>query len=238
MELQITLGDILVDVVRKDIKNVHLSVRPPNGRVRISAPKRMSIATLRVFAISKLDWIKRQQAKLREQTRETPREYVDRESHSVWGTRYLLSVREEEAKPTVRLDHQRIVLTVRPGSGRVKREAVMDEWHRTLLHDAVPELIRKWESRLGVEVADYFLQRMKTRWGSCNPRTRRIRLNTELVKKPADLMEYVVVHEMIHLIEPSHNQRFVTLMSRHYPTWREARAALNALPLGAAAWRW
>ena len=149
----------------------------------------------------------------------------------------MLSVREEEMKPSVRLSHRRITLTVRPGSGRAKRAAVMHEWHKSLLHDAVPELIRRWQRKLSVEVAGYFLQRMKTKWGSCNHRARNIRLNTELVRKPKDLLEYVVVHEMLHLIAPNHSEQFLALLNRHYPAWREARAELNELPLGAEAWR-
>jgi len=148
----------------------------------------------------------------------------------------LLSVKEEEAKPSVRLDHRRIVLTVRPGASKPKRETVIHEWHKSLLHDSLPELIQKWEPRLGVQVAGYFLQRMKTKWGSCNHRARNIRVNTELVKKPKDLLEYVVVHEMLHLIAPTHSEQFLALMSKHYPTWREARAELNELPLAAAVW--
>jgi predicted metal-dependent hydrolase len=149
----------------------------------------------------------------------------------------LLSVREKEAKPAVSLGHRNITLTVRPGSNRAKREAVIHEWRKSLLHAAVPELIRRWEPRLGVEVAEYFLQRMKTKSGGCNPSAQNIRLNTELVKRPKDLLEYVVVHEMLHIIEPTHGQRFVALLSKHYPTWREARAELNELPLGAAVWK-
>jgi predicted metal-dependent hydrolase len=149
----------------------------------------------------------------------------------------LLSVREEEAKPAIRLSHRSITLTVRPGSGNAKRAAVMHEWHKSLLHDTVPELLRRWEPKLGVEVAGYFLQRMKTKWGGCNHRARNIRLNTELVKKPKDLLEYVVVHEMLHLIAPTHNERFLTLIDKYYPAWREARAELNELPLGAAVWK-
>jgi predicted metal-dependent hydrolase len=148
----------------------------------------------------------------------------------------LLSVREKEAKPFVRLDHRRIVLTIRPGTSRPKREAVMHDWHKSLLHDALPELIQKWEPRLGVEVAGYFLQRMKTKWGSCNHRAGHIRLNTELVKKPKDLLEYVVVHEMVHLTERTHSDRFISILDNHYPSWREARAELNELPLTAEVW--
>jgi predicted metal-dependent hydrolase len=236
MAQTIHIGETVIALTRKDVKHVHLSVHPPNGRVTLVVPKGTRPEVARAYAVSKLGWIRDQQAKLREQARETPRQFVERESHYLWGRRYLLSVREEEAKPAIRLGHRNITLTVRPGSSRAKREAVVHEWHKSLLHDAVPELIRKWEPKLGVEVADYFLQRMKTKWGGCNPRAGHIRLNTELVKKPADLLEYVVVHEMLHLIEPTHSERFVTLLSRHYPAWREARAELNELPLGAAEW--
>jgi predicted metal-dependent hydrolase len=137
----------------------------------------------------------------------------------------------------VKLDHRRITLHVRRGSSRSDRERVFREWHRAILHEAVPMLIRKWETKLGVLVSRYFLQRMKTKWGSCNNRARNIRLNTELVKKPKDLLEYVVVHEMVHLLEPTHSDRFVALLTQHYPTWREARAELNELPLADQAWR-
>ncbi|MBZ0144804.1 MAG: M48 family metallopeptidase [Rhodocyclaceae bacterium] len=232
----IQIGEIAITVRRKDVKHVHLSVHPPNGRVTLVTPKATRLEVARAYAASRLGWIRGQQAKLRKQARETPRQWVERESHYLWGRRYLLSLREEEAKPSVRLSHRRVTLTVRPGTSQAKRAVVMHEWHKSLLHEAVPELIRKWEPTLGVRVAGYFLQRMKTRWGGCNPRSRNIRLNTELVKKPKDLLEYVVVHEMLHLIEPTHSEQFVRLLSRHYPAWREARAELNERPLTAEVW--
>jgi predicted metal-dependent hydrolase len=232
----IQIGEIAIAVTRKDVKNVHLSVHPPGGRVTLVAPKGTRPAVARAYAISKLGWIRHQQAKLRGQARELPRQFIMRESHYLWGRRYLLAVREEDVKPSVRLDHRRIVITVRPGSSREKRETVMHEWHKSLLHQTVPALIRRWETKLGVEVAGYFLQRMKTKWGSCNHRARNIRLNTELVKKPKDLLEYVVVHEMLHLLAPTHSERFVCLLDKNYPTWREARAELNELPLAAELW--
>ena len=232
----IQLGEIAIAVTRKDIKHVHLSVHPPSGRVTLVAPKETRPEVARAFVVSKLGWIRDQQTRLRGQARETPRQFVERESHYLWGRRYLLSVSAAEAKPSISLSHRTIALTVRPGSSLAKREAVMQEWHRSLLHQAVPELIRTWEPRLGVEVANYFLQRMKTKWGGSNPRARSIRLNTELVKKPKDLLEYVVVHEMLHLLEPTHSERFIALLSKHYSSWREARAELNDLPLGAAVW--
>ena len=233
----IHLGEIAIAVTRKDIKHVHLSVYPPGGRVTLVAPTGTRLEVARAYAVSRLGWIRNQQAKLRGQARETPRQFIERESHSLWGRRYLLSVREQEAKPSVRLTHRRITLTVRPGTSRARRQAIMHEWHKSLLHNAVPGLIRKWQPKLGVEVAGYFLQRMKTKWGSCNHRAGHIRLNTELVKKPKDLLEYVVVHEMAHLIAPTHSERFVALLNEHFPAWREARAELNELPLGAEMWK-
>jgi predicted metal-dependent hydrolase len=233
----IHLGEIAIAVTRKKIKHVHLSVYPPAGRVTLVAPAGTRLEVARAYAVSRLGWIREQQTKLRAQARETPRQFIERESHYLWGRRYLLTVVEQDAKPSIRLSHRRIMLTVRPGTSRVKRQAVMHEWHKSLLHDAVPTLIRRWQAKLGVEVAGYFLQRMKTKWGSCNHRARHIRLNTELVKKPKDLLEYVVVHEMLHLIAPTHSEQFLSLMTRHYPSWREAREELNERPLTAEVWR-
>lgn len=233
----IHLGEVTIAVTRRDIKHVHLSVHPPDGRVTLVTPKSTRPEVARAYAVSRLGWIRKQQGRLRGQPRETPRQFVGRESHYLWGRRYLLTLKEEDAKPSVKLSHRRITLTVRPGSSRTRREAVVHEWHKSLLHDAVPGLIRKWERKLRVEVGAYFLQRMKTKWGGCNRRARTIRLNTELVKKPKDLLEYVVVHEMLHLIAPTHSEQFLSLLSKHYPSWREARAELNELPLGAESWR-
>lgn len=237
MTATIRLGDVEITVTRKAVKHVHLSVHPPTGHVTLVAPTDTRLEVARAYAISRLGWIREQQAKLLAQARETPRQFVERESHTLWGRHYLLSVVEKDEKPSVKQDHRRITLTVRPGNTVEQREAVMGEWHRTLLHAAVPALIEKWAAKLGVSVTRYYLQRMKTKWGGCNHRAGNIRLNTELVKKPKDLLEYVVVHEMLHLVEPTHSERFVALLEQHYPTWREARAELNELPLGAEAWK-
>lgn len=233
----ITLGDITIDVTRKAVKNVHLSVHPPEGRVTLVAPRDTRLEVARAYAISKLGWIRDQQTKLQNQARETPRQFIERESHYLWGRRYLLSVIERDERPQVTLDHQRITLSVRPGSDQDKRAEIIHAWHKRLLHEAVPPLVVLWESRLGVSVSAYYLQRMKTKWGSCNHRAGNIRLNTELAKKPKDLLEYIVVHEMAHLIEPTHNERFINLLDQHYPGWREARDELNALPLKAEHWQ-
>jgi predicted metal-dependent hydrolase len=232
----IELGEIAIRLARKPVKHVHLTVHPPDGRVTLVAPTNTRFEVARAYAISKLTWIRQQQKALREQARESPRRYVNRESHQLWGRRYLLTVIEAEARPSVVLDHRRITLTVRPGSDVAKRAEVMHAWHKQLLHGEIPTMLARWEARLGVKVAAYYLQRMKTKWGGCNPRAGNIRLNTELVKKPKDLLEYVVLHELIHLIEPSHNERFVTLLEHHWPQWRESRAELNSLPLRADGW--
>lgn len=234
----IKLGSFSADVVFKDIKNIHLSVYPPKGRVRISAPSRMKLDTIRVFAISKLDWIKQQQRRFRAQERETPREYLDRESHYVWGKRYLLSLRESFDSPTVALKHKRIILSVHPGSDETKRQVILDEWYRGQLKEAIPPLIVEWQRHLGVKVARFFVQRMKTKWGSCNPLARSIRLNSELAKKPPECLEYIVVHEMVHLLEPTHNERFIALMNQFMPSWKAHRAALNRLPFRHEDWRY
>jgi len=233
---QLKLGDIVVDVVLKNIKNVHLSVYPPTGRVRISAPGRMNIDIIRVFAISKLDWIKQQQKKLREQQRETPREYVDRESHYVWGKRYLLAIRESDEPSSIELKHSRMLLRVRPGTVERSREALFEGWYREQIKAAVPPLLARWQPLMGVKVERFFVQRMKTRWGSCNHKARTIRLNTELAKKPAECLEYLVVHELIHLLEPTHNARFVALMDRFMSKWQFYREVLNRLPVRREKW--
>lgn len=232
----IQIGPLKIELTKKDVKHVHLSVHPPEGRVTLVAPRATRTEVARAYAISKLGWIRAQQEKMRGQARETPRAFVERESHYLWGRRHLLAVRHADAPPSVKLDHKRITLTVRPGATRAKRAEVLHEWHKRQLHAVVPDLIAKWDLRLGVKVAAYFLQRMKTKWGGCNPRARHIRLNTELVKKPKDLLEYVIVHEMAHLREPNHSERFVALLDEHYRGWREARAELNELPLGAERW--
>jgi hypothetical protein len=231
------IGEIAIEMTRKDVKHVHLSVHPPAGRVSLVAPRATRVEVAHAYAISKLGWIREQRARLQAQARETPRRFVERESHYVWGRRYLLTLVEADEKPGVRLGHRRITLRVRPGTSAAKRADIIHDWHKTLLHEVVPPLIAKWEAKLGVSVTGYYLQRMKTKWGGCNHRAGNIRLNTELVKKPKDLVEYVVVHELLHLIEPTHSERFIGLLDKHYPSWREARAELNALPLAAEKWR-
>ena len=230
------LGEIPVDVVLKDIKNIHLSVHPPLGKVRIAAPLRMDLDTIRVFAITKLAWIKNQQKKLREQQRETPREFLDRESHYVWGKRYLLKLAEKEAAPTVELKHTKMILQLRPAASYEKKQEVLDAWYREQLKAVLPPLLTKWEKIVGVKAGKVFVQKMKTRWGSCNPVAGNIRLNTDLAKKPMQCLEYIVAHELTHLLERHHNDRFTALMDAHMPQWRRCREMLNGLPLAHQEW--
>lgn len=238
MPTHLQLGDIAIEVVQKPIKNLHLTVHPPAGRVHISAPLHMDLETIRLYAISKLDWIKKHQRKLQKQAREAPREILERESHYVWGKRYLLQVSEEEAPPAVELHTTSLHLRVRPGSDEAKRQATLAGWYRDQLKEAIPPLIAKWEAVLGVKVVGFSVCHMKTRWGSCTPSRGTIRLNTELAKKPPECLEYVLVHEMVHLLEPSHDQRFHSLMDHYLPAWPHHRETLNRLPIRYEAWRY
>ncbi len=236
MATQVRFGEIEADVVLKEIKNVHLSVHPPTGRVRIAAPSRMSLDTIRVFAISKVPWIRQQQRKFREQQRESPREYLDRESHYVWGRRYLLKLVEANTQPSVELSHKRLVLTTRPGWNQAKGEALLNAWYREQVKAAASTLVAKWEQLMQVNVERVFVQRMKTKWGSCNQRNAAIRLNADLAKKPRACLEYIIVHEMNHLLERTHNGRFVALMDQFLPKWRIRRSMLNDLPVKHETW--
>ena len=232
------LGETRIELVRKDIKHVHLTVHPPAGRVRIAAPRHLSDDAIRAFAIAKRGWIRRQQAKLRDQERETPRELVDRETHYVWGRRVLLRVVEADAPSRVELSPLRLTLHVRPGTPARKRITLLEEWSRSQLRAALPALLPKWERRLRVRVRRVFIQRMKTKWGSSNPRTGTIRLNTQLVRKPLECLDYLVAHEVAHLRESKHDARFVELMDSLLPSWRSIRQTLNRLPVRHEDWEY
>lgn len=236
MTTQLTLGDVLLDVQFKNIKNVHLSVHPPAGRVTIAAPSRMDIETIRLFAVTKLGWIRRQQRKLQEQERETPREFLTDESHFVWGQRYLLKVVPAKAA-SVDLGHSSLTLRVPADATMERKSAVLAQWYRDQIKLAVVALIARWAPLVGVDVPSIKAQRMKTKWGSCNHRARTILLNTELAKKPKECLEYVLVHEMVHLLEPTHNRRFTTAMDRLMPNWRLRRDLLNGLPVSHEEWK-
>lgn len=237
MAAHIQLGEITVEVVQKDIKNLHLSVHPPDGRVRISAPRRLALEAVREFAVSKLGWIQKQQEKIQAQAHEKQRSMVDQASRFVWGERCLLTVIESNQLPLVELRQNQLLVRLRPGTNAAKQEAILEAWYRQQLKEALPPLIARWEARMGVQVRRFYVRRMKTRWGSCNPRQRSVRFNTELAKKAPECLEYLVVHELAHLLEPSHNARFKALMDRFMPGWRLFKEELNRLPLGFETWQ-
>ncbi|AWI54797.1 metal-dependent hydrolase [Aquabacterium olei] len=230
------LGELRAEVTRKAIKHVHLSVLPPAGKVRVAAPQGMSLDTIRLFVVSKLPWIRAQQRKLQAQERETPREFLNKESHYLWGKRYLLEISHADAAPAVSVSPRKLTLQIRPGAGQARCEEVLDAWYRQQVRDAVPVLLAKWEPLLQVKAQRVFVQRMKTKWGSCTPDAGYIRLNTDLAKKPVECLEYIVVHELMHLIEPTHNDRFVALMDRFMPDWQQLRKQLNRLPVRHEDW--
>jgi hypothetical protein len=232
----IRLGEISLEVVQKNIKNLHLSVYPPKGRVRISAPSRMNLDTIRIYAISKLSWIKKQQAKILNQKREAPREYLNKESHYYLGKRYLLKVIELDTVPVVNLTHDRIELYVRPGSSTQKKKELLDSWYRERLRETVAELITYWEKKMDLKVAEFGIKKMRTKWGTCNEEAKRIWVNLELVKKPFECIEYIVVHEMVHLRERNHNDKFVAYMNHYLPEWKQLKNELNKLPVSHVDW--
>lgn len=234
--MQITVGGVTVDVVQKAIKNVHLSVHPPTGRVTIAAPIHMSLDTVRLFAIAKVVWIRQQQAKLNQQDRETSREFLSRESHYVWGERYLMKVIEADAPAFIELKHKRMIFQIRPEWDSDRKKELLDGWYRDLMREAVQPLLAAWERKIGVKANAVSVRRMKTKWGSCNPTAKSILLNTDLAKKPRECLEYIVVHELVHLLEPTHNERFIKLMDQHMPKWQSHRQLLNSLPVRHENW--
>ncbi|WP_028775510.1 M48 family metallopeptidase [Shimazuella kribbensis] len=234
---RITVGNLELDVVKKDIKNLHLGVYPPNGRVRVAAPLSMDDEAIRLFIISKLTWIKKQQAKFASQDRQSEREYVSGESHYVSGTRYLLNVIYGKTKPGVVIRNKTYIdLYVRESSTQEQRAKVMMEWYRQRLKLQIPKLIAKWEKKIGVKVAAWGVKQMKTKWGSCNILEKRIWLNLELAKKPIHCLEYVIVHELVHLLERLHNDRFVAYMDKFMPQWSIYKDELNNFVLDDTNW--
>ena len=235
----IEVSGFQVEVVRKDIKNLHLAVYPPQGRVRIAVPLRLDDEAARLAVISRLGWVRRKQAILNEQERQSEREMVTGESHYVEGRRYRLDVIEHDGPTSVKIrNNSTLELRVRPGTNREKREAIIQRWYRRQLRGQIPELIAKWEPMIGTKVADWGIKKMKTRWGTCNVTARRIWLNLELAKKPSSCLEYIIVHEMVHLLERHHSNRFRDYMDKFMPQWRSLRDYLNQAPLAHEDWRY
>lgn len=229
---------MLIEVEQKDIKNIHLSVYPPDGKVKIAAPLRMDKDTIRVFAINKLSWIRKQQQIFRNQEREPEREYITKESHYFQGKRYLLKIIEQNSKPKVVLKYSYIELYIRPNTPTEKRQEIIEEWYRNEMKKNIPKMIEKWEKKIGVKINDFGIRKMQTKWGSCNIEAKRIWLNLELAKKPLVCLEYVIVHELVHLLERNHNDRFKNLMTEFMPKWRFYRDELNNLPFRHIVWKY
>jgi predicted metal-dependent hydrolase len=233
----ITVNGLQVEVVRKNIKNLHLGVYPPNGRIRVAVPLTVNDEAVRLAVVGKLGWIKRKQAEFEDQPRQSQREMVSGESHYFMGRRYRLNVVEHNGRSRVGLRCiSTIDLYVREGVGQAQREAVLERWYRRQLKEMIPALLAKWENVVGVQAAEWGVKKMRTRWGSCNIKARRIWLNLELVKKPIQCLEYVIVHELAHLLERRHNDRFKGLMDQFMPQWRLQRDLLNKAPLGHDEW--
>lgn len=233
----ITVSGIAVDVVRKDIKNLHLGVYPPHGRVRVAAPLVVNDEAVRLAVIDKLGWIRRQKAKFAEQPRQSQREMVNGESHYFLGQRYRLRVHEQDTPARVAVRGvTSLDLFVRRGTSPHQREAILLRWHRDQLKAFIPPLLDKWQPSLGVQVADWGVKKMKTKWGSCNPTARRVWFNLELAKKPVQCLEYIVVHELVHLLERNHTERIAALMDEHLPHWKRYRKMLSTMPLGHEEW--
>ena len=233
---QINLGDIVVDVVLKDIKNIHLSVYPPSGKVRIAAPLRMNLDTIRIYAISKLAWIKKQQQKFQEQVREAPREFLYKEGHYFLGNRYLMKIVERDAPPVVLIKYKTIELHIRPNTDIQKKQFILDEWYRQQLKELAPPIVEKWEKIMGVSINELAVKKMKTKWGTCNREAKRIWLNLELAKKPIHCIEYIIVHELAHLLERTHNAHFIAYMDNYLPEWKHLKNELNQLPVSHVEW--
>lgn len=236
---QITVNDITVNVVRKDIKNMHLAVYPPNGRVRIAVPLRIDDEAVRLFVITKISWIRQQQRKFAGQERQSPREYISRESHYFFGRRYLLRVTEEDAPAKVVLKSKTYIeLYVRPNTTTSQRQTIINEWYRKELKEILPPMVKKWEKIIGVQVDEWGIKQMKTKWGTCNIEAKRIWINLELAKKPLPCLEYILVHEMVHLLERHHNDRFLAYMETYMPQWKFYKEELNRLPVAHADWEY
>ncbi len=233
-----TLGDIDIELTQKVIKNIHLSVMPPDGHVRIAAPLNLSTETIRLYAISKLSWIKKQQKKIRSQQRESNRLFINKETHYYQGRKYMLKIVPTTGVPKIILNKSTIVMHISENSTPEKRQEVMNEWYRAQLKNIVEKMISVWESKIGVTAIAWRIRSMKTKWGSCNTDHKSILLNLELAKKPLHCIEYIIVHELIHLIERRHNDRFISLLDRHLPNWRHYKEELNKLPVSHPGWEY
>ncbi len=220
-----------IEVTKKNIKNIYLRANSSNGRIALSAPKHISDETIRLFILSKLDWLKKRQKKIQQSIQLTNYEYTDKETHYIWGNAYILSIIEKDAPAIIELTNNTIILTIKPGANFETKKQIINKWSREELRLHAIPLIEKWSPILGVSINKLYVRYMKTYWGSCNTHAHTIRLNTELVKKPPECLEYVVVHELVHLLEPSHNKNFHRLMTAYLPDWKQRKELLSNFPL-------
>lgn len=231
----VTIGSLTLDLQRKAINNLHISVLPPDGKVRVSAPENLTDNAIRMAVVKRLSWIRKQQAVFQAQPRQTERELCSGETHYLWGRSYRLNV--QQAEPTgVKLKAGRIIVSSKEPIDVSKRQTLLNNWYRQILRKRAEPLIQHWQTKLGVEPSYIGIKRMKTKWGSCNSQSQRIWLNLELVKKPPECLEFIIVHELIHLLERHHNERFMALMYQHLPKWPEYRRTLNKAPLAYDRW--
>jgi predicted metal-dependent hydrolase len=231
------IGGVEVSVLHKDVKNLHLNVLPPVGKVRVSAPFGMNDDAIRTFLATRISWIKKKQANFKSQERQTQRRYVSGESHYFLGKRYRLKVVYVDEKPSVVIkSKKKIILNLKPRSNVLKRERVMQKWYRNELKKTLPPLIKKWQKKIGVQASFWGIRRMKTQWGTCDEKTKRLWFNLELVKKPESCIQYVVVHELVHLVERRHDEKFISLMDKYLPKWRSEKDDLNQLILSHEEW--
>lgn len=236
--LTMKVSGLDIEVVHKKIKSLRLAVYPPDGHIRVAAPFATDDETVRLFAISKLDWIHKQRKRFIEQDRQSERKIVNGESVYYLGRRYRLVVREKAGNPKVVLHHRAIAVQVPPCSDTAYRNRVLANWYRRQLRSLIPAMLEKWEPVVGIKVDQVKIKQMKTKWGTCNAKAGRIWLNLELVKKPPQCLEYVFVHEMLHFLERHHNENFTTLMSRFFPQWRSVREELNRFVLKDEQWEY
>jgi len=234
---KIKIGNMEITAIIKDIKNLHLGVYPPNGRVRIAAPLKTSDESIRLFAISKINWIKKQKAKFNDQERQAKREYVSGESHYFFGKRYLLNVIHINPSPRIEIKKKtHIDMYIKSNSAQKRKEKIINDWYRLELERQLPQLIKKWEKIIGVKVRDIFIRKMKTKWGSCKSKSKKIIINLELAKKPISCLEYILVHEMIHFLEKNHSDKFKAYMDSFMPKWKQFKTQLNKYPLSYSDW--
>lgn len=235
----LSISTLTIDIVRKNIKNMHLAVYPPHGRIRLSAPENTDSEMMRLFAISKIGWIKKHIKSFEAQPRETPREYISGESHFFQGKRYMLNVIERKGFNKVEIKGTKnINLYVRPNTSKEDKAIILREWYRAEMKKQIPEILSKWESIIGVKSNEWSIKQMRTKWGTCNIEAKRIWLNLELSKKPVICLEYIIVHELVHLLERKHNDRFVSYMNQFMPKWRMYKNELNRLPVAHNDWEY